>query len=77
MAMVLALIGNLYPVPEVRMAAAYIYLAYLAAALLWFLLHSHANTARAAILTNDSSRFGLSGPRFLFFIFLENGAPNP
>jgi amino acid transporter len=45
-AMVLALIGNLYPVPEGPYGKLpYIYLAYLAAVLLWFLLHSRAKAA--------------------------------
>jgi hypothetical protein len=39
--MVLALIGNLYPVPEGPYGKLpYIYLAYLSAGLAWFLLHS-------------------------------------
>jgi amino acid transporter len=45
-AMVLALVGNLYPVPEGPYGKLpYIYLVYLAAALLWFLLHSRAKAA--------------------------------
>jgi amino acid transporter len=45
-AMVLALLGNLYPVPEGPYGKLpYIYLAYLAAVLLWFLLRSRAKTA--------------------------------
>jgi hypothetical protein len=39
--MVLALIGNLYPVPEGPYGKLpFIYLGYLAAVLLWFLVHS-------------------------------------
>ena len=39
--MVLALAGNLYPVPEGPYGKLpYIYLAYLAAVLLWFIVHS-------------------------------------
>jgi len=46
-AMVLALAGNLYPVPEGPYGKLpYIYLAYLAAALLWFLFHSRAKAAK-------------------------------
>jgi amino acid transporter len=45
-AMVLALIGNLYPVPEGPYGKLpYIYLAYLAAVLLWFLFHSRGKAA--------------------------------
>jgi hypothetical protein len=45
-AMVLALLGNLYPVPEGPYGKLpYIYLAYLTAVLLWFLLRSRAKTA--------------------------------
>jgi amino acid transporter len=41
-AMLLALVGNLYPVPEGNYGKLpYIYLAYLGAALLWFFLHGH------------------------------------
>jgi amino acid transporter len=48
-AMVLALVGNLYPVPEGPYGKLpYIYLAYLAAALLWFLLHSRVKAAAHA-----------------------------
>jgi amino acid transporter len=43
-AMVLALVGNLYPVPEGPYGKLpYIYLAYLSAGLLWFLLHTRRN----------------------------------
>ncbi len=43
-AMVLALVGNLYPVPEGAYGKLpYIYLAYLAAGLLWFFAHRPAN----------------------------------
>jgi len=46
-AMVLALAGNLYPVPEGPYGKLpYIYLTYLAAALLWFLFHSRAKAAK-------------------------------
>jgi amino acid transporter len=48
-AMVLALIGNLYPVPEGPYGKLpFIYLGYLAAVLLWFLFHSRAKTAARA-----------------------------
>lgn len=43
-AMVLALVGNLYPTPEGPYGKLpYIYLGYLAVALLWFMLHSRSN----------------------------------
>jgi amino acid transporter len=46
-AMLLALVGNLYPVPEGPYGKLpYIYLAYLAAGLLWFLLSSRSNTTQ-------------------------------
>jgi amino acid transporter len=48
-AMLLALVGNLYPVPEGNYGKLpYIYLAYLVAGLLWFVLHTRrAQRARA------------------------------
>lgn len=48
LAMLLALVGNLYPVPEGPYGKLpYIYLAYLAAGLLWFLLHARHEVATA------------------------------
>jgi len=48
-AMVLALAGNLYPVPEGPYGKLpYIYVGYLAAALLWFALHSHSKASARA-----------------------------
>ncbi len=47
-AMLLALVGNLYPVPEGPYGKLpYVYLAYLSAGLLWFFLHGRKAAARA------------------------------
>jgi hypothetical protein len=49
MAMLLALAGNLYPVPEGPYGKLpYIYLAYLCAGLLWFLLQKRGKKAAPA-----------------------------
>jgi len=49
LAMLLALVGNLYPVPEGPYGKLpYIFVAYLAAGLLWFLLHARHKVAAAA-----------------------------
>jgi amino acid transporter len=48
-AMLLALVGNLYPMPEGNYGRLpYIYLAYLTAGLLWFFLHSRKEQRRSA-----------------------------
>jgi hypothetical protein len=48
--MLLALLGNLYPVPEGPYGKLpYVYLAYLSVGLLWFLLHGHKSAARAKL----------------------------
>ena len=50
LAMLLALAGNLYPVPEGPYGKLpYVYLAYLLAGLLWFALHGRKAAARAKI----------------------------
>jgi amino acid transporter len=55
LAMLLALVGNLYPVPEGPYGKLpYIYLAYLAAGLLWFLLHARHKVAAAVSGGNGS-----------------------
>jgi amino acid transporter len=52
LAMLLALVGNLYPVPEGPYGKLpYVYLVYLSAGLLWFLLHGRKAAARAKIQT--------------------------
>src|ERR1700746_154835 len=51
-AMLLALAGNLYPVPEGPYGKLpYIYLAYLTAGLLWFFAGKRSRTGRAAMAT--------------------------
>ena len=48
LAMLLALVGNLYPVPEGPYGKLpYVYLAYLLAGMLWFFAHGHKAAARA------------------------------
>jgi len=50
LAMLLALVGNLYPVPEGPYGKLpYVYLAYLLAGLLWFQLHGHKAARRARL----------------------------
>jgi amino acid transporter len=50
LAMLLALVGNLYPVPEGPYGKLpYVYLVYLAAGLLWFFLHGRKAAARAKL----------------------------